>query len=343
MQVLLTISDKYDMPALRAMAGAFLQANKQHLSSSRSWFGTDPLYAWKWIALADKSGLIDEAKACFDSCLSRGDGGHALLEECTERRLQGMSYNMLCHMCSQLARTRCVAGTGYRTAPATEQQGFNQIWQNTWWIRRRVSSAARCTALLLALASALLLALAGGKVMVLCACWLTPLGRQAVHLGQAILRLIFILGFAAILGFAHTMTLEVGILLECGVPLGWNLPPKTPGIPGFSLLETSQGGIMHSKNRILHSPPLNSSFHPAPFFYRPCHLPPAIAPAPVPPGIPGVDQPHTCRTWNMQKLEYQIDACKSTNYGRTQRCLPIMTRDDMTNTTRHAASTRQCC
>jgi hypothetical protein len=70
MQVLLTISDKYDMPALRSKAGAFLQANKQHLSNSHGLLAPNPRFAWKWIALADKAGLTHEAKACFDSCLS---------------------------------------------------------------------------------------------------------------------------------------------------------------------------------------------------------------------------------------------------------------------------------
>jgi hypothetical protein len=94
--VLLTIADKYDMPALRSRAGTFLQANKQHLSSSPALFGPNPLFAWKWIALADKTGLTEVAKSCFDSCFSRH--GQALLEECTEEVLKGLSHAMLRHM-----------------------------------------------------------------------------------------------------------------------------------------------------------------------------------------------------------------------------------------------------
>jgi hypothetical protein len=98
MQALLTIADKYDMPPLRARAGTFLQANAQHLSSCPTLFGSpQPLFAWKWIALADRAGLAEVAQACFDSCFSRADG-HALLEECSEELLQGMSHGMLRHM-----------------------------------------------------------------------------------------------------------------------------------------------------------------------------------------------------------------------------------------------------
>jgi hypothetical protein len=99
-QAVLLIADKYDMPALRARAGALLQVNKQHLSSSSNLFGPHPLFAWKWIVLADKAGMSDVAKACFDSCFSRTDG-HVLLEECTEEMLQGMSHGMLRHMFMQ--------------------------------------------------------------------------------------------------------------------------------------------------------------------------------------------------------------------------------------------------
>jgi hypothetical protein len=83
----------------------------------------------------------------------------------------------------------------------------------------------------------------------------------------------------------HTKTLEVGILQERGVPLGWNSPTKTPRIPCLYLLETTQGGINDSEKHILHSP-LASSFHPNPCFHELCHLPPAIPPVPMPPGIP---------------------------------------------------------
>jgi hypothetical protein len=97
------------MLALRAKAGVFLQANKQHLSSSHelqapSCLGPrqgaprlvpNPLFAWKWIALADKAGLTEVAKACFDSCLSRDS--QALLGACTEETLQGLSHAMLRH------------------------------------------------------------------------------------------------------------------------------------------------------------------------------------------------------------------------------------------------------
>jgi hypothetical protein len=52
-QALLTVADKYDMPALLARAGAFLQANLQQANDSTS--------RWRWIAAADKAGLSDVA------------------------------------------------------------------------------------------------------------------------------------------------------------------------------------------------------------------------------------------------------------------------------------------
>jgi hypothetical protein len=93
----LTVADKYDMPALLSKAGAFHVANAHNLSSSPKLVSLpNPHFAWKWIVLADKAGLAGAAQACFNNCFSRA--GQALLEECTEEILQGMSHAMLCHM-----------------------------------------------------------------------------------------------------------------------------------------------------------------------------------------------------------------------------------------------------
>jgi hypothetical protein len=60
-QMLLTLADKYDMPALLSKVGGFLQSNVKNLNSSSS----SPQYVWKWIPSADKLKLSEVAKACI--------------------------------------------------------------------------------------------------------------------------------------------------------------------------------------------------------------------------------------------------------------------------------------
>lgn len=103
-QVLLTVCNKYDMPALLSRVGIFLQANKQQLNG-------DPAsqhFAWKWITLADKAGLAELAQACISSCFSSAAAA-AVMGSCKKEVLAGLSPATCCHLLAALAQHRSAA------------------------------------------------------------------------------------------------------------------------------------------------------------------------------------------------------------------------------------------
>jgi hypothetical protein len=104
LQVLLTVANKYNMPALLSRAGPFLQGSMQQLSSSI----LSQQFAWKWITLADKRGLPDVAKACITSCFSSGQAA-AVAYACKKDSILGMSPATCCHLLAALAQHRSAA------------------------------------------------------------------------------------------------------------------------------------------------------------------------------------------------------------------------------------------
>jgi hypothetical protein len=94
--VLLTIGNKYDMPALLSKAATFLSSKKATLNGNQ-----DSLqFGWKWITLADKAGLLDVAHACIDASTALD----ALVAACKKELLAGMSPATCSHLAEAVAR-----------------------------------------------------------------------------------------------------------------------------------------------------------------------------------------------------------------------------------------------
>jgi hypothetical protein len=100
-QVLLNLGSKFDMPALLSKAGTYLQANRNHLNSDPSCKD----FAWKWITMADKTGLQEISQACITSCFSTGNAcSIPLMNACKKDVIAGMSPATCCHMLEAVAK-----------------------------------------------------------------------------------------------------------------------------------------------------------------------------------------------------------------------------------------------
>jgi hypothetical protein len=98
-QVLLTVGAKYDMPALLSKAGQFLQANAAALNGKAS----SRQFAWKWITLADTSGLPEVAMACIDAKIGDLSTLDEMVGDCKQQLLLGLSPPVCCHLAKALA------------------------------------------------------------------------------------------------------------------------------------------------------------------------------------------------------------------------------------------------